>query len=58
LEDPDGRISNTRSRDVSFEGIDITFFYGDYLEVEGTGPLTLIPPSLQGPPELQKLMKD
>ena len=25
--------------------------YGDYLEVEGQGPLTFIPPSMYGPPE-------
>ena len=30
----------------------MVFLYGDYLEVEGKSPVTFIPPSMFGPPEL------
>jgi hypothetical protein len=55
--DPDGAYFRIRDHAMfpSLKSIDITFFYGDYLEVEGKGPLTLIPPSLYGPPELVKV---
>ena len=55
--DPDGAYFRIRDHAMfpSLKSIDITFFYGDYLQVEGTGPLTLIPPSLYGPPELVKV---
>ncbi len=55
--DPDGAYFRIRDHAMfpSLKSIDITFFYGDYLEVEAKGPLTLIPPSLYGPPELVKV---
>ena len=37
---------------VQWKNTDVTFVYGDYLEVQATGPLTFIPPSMYGPPEL------
>jgi hypothetical protein len=36
----------------SLKSTDVTFMYGDYLEVEGKSPVTFIPPSMFGPPEL------
>ncbi|MBI4877336.1 MAG: hypothetical protein HY822_22140 [Acidobacteria bacterium] len=35
----------------SLKRVNVTFLYGDFLEVEGKSPLTFIPPSLFGPPE-------
>jgi hypothetical protein len=55
--DPDGAYFRIRDRAMfpSLKSTDIVFFYGDYLEVDAKGPLTLIPPSLYGPPELVKV---
>jgi hypothetical protein len=52
--DPDGAYFRVRDRSLfpSLKDIDITFMYGDYLEVEASSPLTFIPPSMYGPPEL------
>ncbi len=36
----------------SLMSTNVMFMYGDYLEVEGQSPLTFIPPSMFGPPEL------
>jgi hypothetical protein len=36
----------------SLGATNLAFFYGDYLEVEGRSPVTFIPPSMFGPPEL------
>jgi hypothetical protein len=50
---PDGAYFRVRDKSLfpSLKSTDVTFMYGDYLEVEGRGPLTFIPPSLYGPPE-------
>jgi hypothetical protein len=55
--EPDGAYFRVRDKSMfpSLKSTDVIFFYGDYLEVEGQGPLTLIPPSLYGPPELVKV---
>ena len=52
--DPDGAYFRIRDKAMfpSLKSTDVTFMYGDYLEVEGKGPLTFIPPSMYGPPEL------
>jgi hypothetical protein len=52
--DPDGAYFRIRDKALfpSFKDTDVTFMYGDYLQVEGKGPLTFIPPSMYGPPEL------
>jgi hypothetical protein len=36
----------------SLKSTNVVFVYGDYLEVEGRSPVTFIPPSMFGPPEL------
>jgi hypothetical protein len=36
----------------SLKGTDVTFMYGNYLQVDAKGPLTFVPPSMYGPPEL------
>lgn len=36
----------------SLRSTNLAFVYGDYLEVEGKSPITFIPPSMFGPPEL------
>jgi hypothetical protein len=36
----------------SLKSTNLAFMYGDYLEVEGPSPVTFIPPSMFGPPEL------
>jgi len=36
----------------SLRSTNLAFMYGDYLEVEGRSPVTFIPPSMFGPPEL------
>jgi len=52
--DPDGAYFRIRDKSLfpSLKSTDVTFLYGDYLEVEAMGPLTFIPPSMYGPPEL------
>ena len=51
---PDGAYFRIRDKRLfpSLKNTDVTFMYGDYLEVRGSGPLTFIPPSMYGPPEL------
>jgi len=36
----------------SLESVNLVFMAGDYLEVRGKSPLTFVPPSMFGPPEL------
>jgi hypothetical protein len=36
----------------SLKSTNVVFLHGDYLEVEGQSPVTFIPPSMFGPPEL------
>ena len=52
--DPDGAYFRIRDKAIfpSLKSIDVAFMYGDYLQVEAKGPLTFIPPSMYGPPEL------
>jgi hypothetical protein len=52
--DPDGAYFRLRDKALfpSMKDIDVTFMYGDYLQVDAKGPLTFIPPSMYGPPEL------
>ena len=52
--DPDGAYFRIRDRKMfpSLKNIDVMFMYGDYLQVDAKGPLTFIPPSMYGPPEL------
>jgi hypothetical protein len=52
--DPDGAYFRIRDKSLfpSLKSTDVTFLYGDYLQVDAKGPLTLIPPSMYGPPEL------
>jgi len=51
--DPDGAYFRIRDKSLfpSLRDTDVAFMYGDYLQVEGRGPLTFIPPSMYGPPE-------
>lgn len=51
---PDGAYFRIRDKSMfpSMKDIDVTLMYGDYLQVEGKGPITFIPPSMYGPPEL------
>ena len=51
--DPDGAYFRIRDKSMfpSLKSTDVTFMYGEYLQVEGKGPLTFIPPSMYGPPE-------
>jgi hypothetical protein len=52
--DPDGAYFRIRDKTLfpSLKSTDVTFMYGEYLEVDAQGPLTFIPPSMYGPPEL------
>ena len=52
--DPDSAYFRVRDKTLfpSLKDIDVTFMYGDYLEMDAKGPLTFIPPSMYGPPEL------
>ena len=52
--DPDGAYFRIRDKTLfpSLKNTDVAFVYGDYLEVQASGPLTFIPPSMYGPPEL------
>ncbi len=52
--DPDGAYFRIRDKSLfpSLKDTDVTFMYGDYLQVDAKGPLTFIPPSMYGPPEL------
>jgi hypothetical protein len=52
--DPDGAYFRVRDRSMfpSLRGTDVLFMYGEYRELKGSGPLTFIPPSMYGPPEL------
>jgi hypothetical protein len=52
--DPDGAYFRVRNRSMfpSLRGTDVLFMYGEYRELKGSGPLTFIPPSMYGPPEL------
>jgi hypothetical protein len=52
--DPDGAYFRIRDKALfpSMKETDIAFMYGDYLQVDAKGPLTFIPPSMYGPPEL------
>lgn len=51
---PDGAYFRIRDKALfpSLKSTDVTFLYGDYLQVDAKGPLTFIPPSMYGPPEL------
>ena len=52
---PDGAYFRIRNKTLfsSLKETDVVFMYGDYLQVEGKdSPLTFIPPSMYGPPEL------
>jgi hypothetical protein len=53
-QDPDGAYFRVRDKAMfpSLRDTDVIFMYGDYLEVQAKGPLTFIPPSMYGPPEL------
>jgi hypothetical protein len=55
--DPDGAYFRVCDHAMfpSLKSVGVVFFYGDYLEVDAKGPLTLIPPSVYGPPELVKV---
>ena len=52
--DPDGAYFRIRDKAMfpSLKNTDVTFMYGDYLQVDAKGPVTFIPPSMYGPPEL------
>ncbi len=54
--DPDGAYFRIRNKAMfpSLKDTDVVFMYGDYLQVkaEGDNPITFIPPSMYGPPEL------
>lgn len=52
-EHPDGAYFRIRDKAMfpSLKETDVTFMYGDYLQVDAKGPLTFIPPSMYGPPE-------
>ena len=52
--DPDGAYFRIRDHAMfpSLKSTDVIFMYGDYLEVQAKGPVTFIPPSMYGPPEL------
>jgi hypothetical protein len=52
--DPDGAYFRIRDKNMfpSMKDIDVTMMYGDYLQVDAKGPITFIPPSMYGPPEL------
>jgi hypothetical protein len=52
--DPDGAYFRIRDKHMfpSMKDIDVTMMYGDYLQVDAKGPITFIPPSMYGPPEL------
>jgi hypothetical protein len=52
--DPDGAYFRIRDKNLfpSLRDTDVTMMYGDYLEIDAKGPLTFIPPSMYGPPEL------
>ena len=52
---PDGAYFRVRDKKMfpSLKDVDVTFMYGDYTQVDAqAGPLTFIPPSMYGPPEL------
>jgi hypothetical protein len=52
---PDGAYFRIRNKRLfpSLKETDVVFMYGDYLQVEAAdSPLTFIPPSMYGPPEL------
>lgn len=52
--DPDGAYFRIRDKALfpSLKNTDIAFVYGDFLEIQAKGPLTFIPPSMYGPPEM------
>ena len=52
--DPDGAYFRIRDHAMfpSLKSTGVIFMYGDYLEVQAKGPVTFIPPSMYGPPEL------
>jgi hypothetical protein len=54
--DPDGAYFRIRDKAMfpSLKDTDVVFMYGNYLQVkaEGASPITFIPPSMYGPPEL------
>jgi hypothetical protein len=52
--DPDGAYFRIRDKKMfpSMKDTDVTMMYGDYLQVDAKGPITFIPPSMYGPPEL------
>jgi hypothetical protein len=52
---PDGAYFRIRDKAMfpSFSETDVVFMYGDYAQVEAAdSPLTFVPPSMYGPPEL------
>ncbi len=53
---PDGAYFRIRNKAMfpSLKRTDVVFMYGDYLQLqaEGSSPITFIPPSMYGPPEL------
>jgi hypothetical protein len=52
--DPNGAYFRIRDKSMfpSLKSTDVTFMYGDYLQVDAKGPVTFIPPSMYDPPEL------
>jgi hypothetical protein len=52
--DPDGAYFRIRDHALfpSLKSTNVVFMYGEYLQVQGKGPVTFIPPSMYGPPEL------
>ena len=47
-----GLFPRARPVDVPPSAAPTSFMYGEYRELKGSGPLTFIPPSMYGPPEL------
>ncbi len=52
-EKPDGAYFRVRDRAAlpSLAETDLLIMYGDYLQLDGKGPITFVPPSMYGPPE-------
>ncbi|WP_213981030.1 alpha-amylase family protein [Sphingomonas sp. dw_22] len=52
-EKPDGAYFRVRdkARFPSLAETEVFIVYGDYLQLDGTGPITFVPPSMYGPPE-------
>jgi hypothetical protein len=52
--DPDGAYFRVRDKAMfpSLKETNLLFMFGDYVEVKAESPITFIPPSMYGPPEL------